>query len=304
MKFLWRPDHPLMSWATALVAEWTLRVMIAGARAVPDVVIDWLAAVLCRLLPALARKEAAAMVANVEHVLGLPRRSSFARLFYRQCYRHQVLATFETIRGFGVPARVVFEGVEDASRVVREAASSGRGVILVAGHVGNWELAGIPLAPLVNHRLYGLAKPSKNAGVTRVLDRMRAEVGHGVIWTGSPTTMATIAERLAEGAGIGFIMDQKPTRGRGVEVEFLGFKTAFPAGAAVAALASRAPVVSFMAVREGRMRYRVLARRLLSAEFDGETVESITERCAREIERVVRLYPEQWVWNYRRWKWQ
>ena len=49
------------------------------------------------------------------------------------------------------------------------------------------------------------------------------------------------------------------------------------------------------------MRYRVVSNVLLN-KGHGIEGEQVTQIMASEIERVIKLYPEQWVWNYKRWK--
>ena len=54
-------------------------------------------------------------------------------------------------------------------------------------------------------------------------------------------------------------------------------------------------------VSEGPMRYRV-SNVLLNKGHGIESEQEVTQIMATEIERVIKLYPEQWVWNYKRWK--
>ena len=67
------------------------------------------------------------------------------------------------------------------------------------------------------------------------------------------------------------------------------------------ALRAGCPVVAIFVPRVGPRRYRVLARRIPSPPGEGAE-RRLTEALAAEIERVVRLYPEQWAWNYKRWR--
>jgi lauroyl/myristoyl acyltransferase len=98
-------------------------------------------------------------------------------------------------------------------------------------------------------------------------------------------------------------MDQKPSHGRGIEAPFFGVTVPFPAGGPVTAVRANVAVATLMAFRVGWMRYRLHCRVLSTPEDQGRTLESVTHACAAEFERMTRLYPEQWPWSYRRWKW-
>jgi lauroyl/myristoyl acyltransferase len=45
----------------------------------------------------------------------------------------------------------------------------------------------------------------------------------------------------------------------------------------------------------------MLVTEILSNQHDLTDEILITQKLASEIERVIRLYPEQWCWNYKRW---
>ena len=101
---------------------------------------------------------------------------------------------------------------------------------------------------------------------------------------------------------VGFVMDQKPEGRKGPVVSFFGVPTAFVSGPATMAARLGCGVVSIFCLREGPFRYRLVSR-LLLGHAHGETDEQrLTERFAAEIESVVRAYPEQWTWNYKRWR--
>jgi len=108
---------------------------------------------------------------------------------------------------------------------------------------------------------------------------------------------------LKQKAWLGFVGDQKPRGRKGPVVCFFHQKIAFVAGPAVMAKRLNIPILVVFCVREGPMCYRYVSDVCLLPE-DGETDEQkITQIVATKIEEIVRLYPEQWCWNYKRWQW-
>ena len=60
-------------------------------------------------------------------------------------------------------------------------------------------------------------------------------------------------------------------------------------------------VISILGAREGPFHYRLVSRELVPTGHGEKDEHALTQLMASEIERVIRLYPEQWSWNYRRW---
>jgi KDO2-lipid IV(A) lauroyltransferase len=93
----------------------------------------------------------------------------------------------------------------------------------------------------------------------------------------------------------------------GVFVEFFGRPACTAKGLALIARRTDAPVVPAFIVREadGRHRLIVLPPVELSRTRDlQQDVVTNTARCTAVIERMVRRYPDQWLWMHRRWKTQ
>jgi KDO2-lipid IV(A) lauroyltransferase len=106
---------------------------------------------------------------------------------------------------------------------------------------------------------------------------------------------------LRSGATVGFVMDQKPDGRQGPIVPFFGQPTAFVAGPAAMALRCGCPVVAIFCLREGPFRYRLVSE-TVEVPAGGDAELALTARMAATVERVIRDYPEQWTWNYRRWR--
>jgi KDO2-lipid IV(A) lauroyltransferase len=239
---------------------------------------------------------------NIHRVFGLPPGTHFAAMFERQFFRHQILGTLETLRMVQQHGIATVTGVDELGRVVAGAEAGGRGVVVVTGHLGSWELCAGEIARVTDKTFHVLAKPSRYKAATAFLDRMRRRMRVDVFWTDRKTLLRDMLGALRAGDLVGFVMDQKPEGRKGPVVPFCGLPTEFVSGPATVAIKTGAAVVSIFCMREGPFRYRVLARELAPPRH-GETDEvALTARMAAEIERVIRLYPEQWTWNYKRWR--
>ncbi|UCF21521.1 MAG: lysophospholipid acyltransferase family protein [Gemmatimonadota bacterium] len=220
----------------------------------------------------------------------------------RACFEHvgrEALGLPRLLR-LGLPevrARLeVIEGTE----VLREAFGEGRGVVMVSGHFGNWELAGSALAAL-GYPVDAVMQRLKNPHLNRLIQEMRERLGMGLI--DRVRAWDRYMESLAAGRIVAFVADQD-ARGRGVFVPFFGRPASTHKAPALLALRTRAPFLIGGTLRVGPRRYHGWIVRLdprpgLGA---GEQVLDLTQRWAAELERRIRLYPEQYFWHHKRWK--
>jgi len=279
-----------------------IRFVLACVRVLPASLFPLLATVTYWLALPFAQRDLRQLQRNVQRIYGLPPGTHFARLFERQVLRHHVICILETLRLIQEPKRIQVAGIEDLQANVRQAEAGGKGHIVVTAHIGSWELCAY-FGRLVASRPFSvLAKPMRYVAATDFLGRLRARMGVQVLWTDRKSLLRDMLTALKAGESVGFVMDQKPDGRKGPVVDFLGQPTEFVSGPATMAIKTGCAVVSIFCLREGLFRYRLHSRLLLKAGH-GETDELVlTQRLATEIAAIVRAYPEQWTWNYKRWR--
>ena len=202
------------------------------------------------------------------------------------------------------------QAIEKRTRVLggelfAEARARGHGVMLVSGHLGNWEVG---TAGLVARGLAVdvVVARQRNPLFDRYLRRARARLGMRII--AREDARAGVAEALASGRVVGIMGDQD-ARSAGVFVDFFGRPASTARGPALLAMRSGALLATFHTVRRPgwRPRYetRVAPVRLDTvAEGRGRRarVAALTQAIASALETAVRQYPEQYLWHHRRWK--
>lgn len=251
----------------------------------------------------LLKKEYRKLFTNLEEVYDLPRHSIFARTFAHQVLEHQVIVALEAVRVMGQDRdELNILGYDSFKESINRLRSHNKGVIVITGHLGCWELVARYSARATDSMFNALAKPSKNAAVTSFLDRSRARMNTHVLWNHKKSILKDMLRVLKNGDVLGFVMDQKPEKRQGPEVDFFGRRTPFVSGPAKLACKQDVPVVAVFCLREGAGSYRIIHKVIRDVDDPGQTELDLTQKMASEIERVIRLYPEQWVWNYKRWK--
>lgn len=180
---------------------------------------------------------------------------------------------------------------------VLPALAARRGVILALPHLGGWEWAGRWLA-------------DRGHGVTAVVERieppelfewfaaLRAELGMNVVPLGADAGREVLAA-LARNEVVCLLCDRDIARS-GIEVEFFGEPTTLPAGPAMLALRSGAPLLPTAVYfsNRGTDHHLGIVRPPLDTERRGgrlrADVERVTSDLAAELERLIVAAPSQW----------
>lgn len=202
--------------------------------------------------------------------------------------REELLAAFADARGLDVLER---------------AYAQGKGVILVAGHLGNWELSaayiaarGLPIDAIAMH----MANPLSDAFFRRTRERF----GMRVLF--ADESVRAIPKALKDGRAVGFLSDQSAKGLASTFVPFFGRPARTPRGAAVFALRNDLPMVFVAALRRPDGRYTAHFEEVpLVRTGDKEAdIDATVVRYSQVLERLVREHPEQYFWQHRRWKGQ
>lgn len=184
---------------------------------------------------------------------------------------------------------------------VREALSSGRRVLLLAGHHCNWEWLLLECSRRLGQPLVAAYKPVSRAAADDWMRRLRSRFGANMV------PARDIVKHLIEQRGqvklLAMLADQSPPRRSENQawLPFFGQETAFYQGPGwIGAKLGYQPV--FIAVRpEGRGRY---VARFVPLATPGERLDpdALLRAYVAALERQVRAHPAQYFWAYNRWK--
>jgi phosphatidylinositol dimannoside acyltransferase len=273
--------YRLAAWAGAEIPEHTGRMLFR-----------WLGLAAFSLAPALRMTVAE----NQAQVLGRPVDDPLVRMSTREAFMsysrywydsfHAARLTDEEIR-----TRFHVQGQEHFDRALER----GKGLIAVLPHAGNWDVAGrwlqvegIPMTT-VAERL----EPER---LFRLFTEHREALGIDVIGLGSEGGAGRRLSRALAANRIVALLADRDLTGRGVQVQMFGRSRKLPAGPALLALSSGAPVVVCAIYDEGD-DWRLIIGPTLEAEATGNRradVTRLTDRLAREFERIISAAPSQW----------
>jgi Kdo2-lipid IVA lauroyltransferase/acyltransferase len=187
-----------------------------------------------------------------------------------------------------------------ARQVLDEALAEGKGVIVISGHVGNWEILGQAIAA-AGYPIATIATPFYDPRVTRWLDAWRTQRGLKILWRDGNSGKA-ILRALRSNHLMGFLIDQN-TRTAGGYVSFFGRPAFTPTTPAALALRTGAPVIFCWHHRRRKNHQITIERVTYERTGDrGRDILALTALLTTRLENVIRTVPEQWVWMHRRWR--
>ena len=211
------------------------------------------------------------------------------------------VAWFEELRPGNIHERVGFLSAED-ERHWRERMENGPAIV-ATGHFGNWELF-VQAQGLMGYPIHVVHRALRNPRLDDLLNRFRSRAGTDVIY--KHAAAREILRLLKGGALVAIPIDQHQPGAAGVPVPFFGRPAATTPGPARLAQLTRVPLQVAVLVRRGAStQHDILVRPPLAPPPPGKDPAVLLEAMARvnkEFERVVRDYPEQWLWVHRRWR--
>jgi KDO2-lipid IV(A) lauroyltransferase len=184
---------------------------------------------------------------------------------------------------------------------VEQVMSKGLGAILVTGHIGNWELAGAYVAAR-GIPIDVIAREMANPIFDKYLNSTRE--GIGMVVVKDTDAVKRTPRSLRAGRAVAFVADQGVMGLASTFVPFFGRPAKTPRGAAVFALRFNVPVLFVVALRKPNGKYRIVVEPIEAKQTGDreQDVDAIVARFTQVLEKWVRVVPEQYFWQHRRWR--
>jgi KDO2-lipid IV(A) lauroyltransferase len=238
------------------------------------------------------------ILSNASHVLGLPASDRRVRHLARRIYATYARFVIELMRLPNLPddepLRIVKgggeRGEESFRRLYEKFRDEGRGVIVVSAHIGSIDLlaAGFALRGLPT---YGLADDNAYPELLEEMNANRRRWGIQVIpWR----NLRRVFHALREKAILGLVVDWG-YRADGIPVRLFGEWTTLPAGPAMLAAKTRAPVVPVVCRRQDDGTYEASHYEPIEvSSTDVAEMQRATQLIADALEDMIATAPDQW----------
>ncbi|WP_229398356.1 phosphatidylinositol mannoside acyltransferase [Micromonospora okii] len=221
---------------------------------------------------------------------------SYAR-YWMEAFRLPALSRAQILSGF----RLAPAGVERLAADV----AAGRGAVVALPHAGNWDAAGAWVAA-TGWPITTVAERLKPEGVYQRFLAFRRGLGMEILPThgGERPPFDVLVDRLRAGAVVPLLAD-RDLSARGIEVDFFGARTRMPAGPALLAIRTQAPLYVASMWYEADAACASITDPLPLPDPDSgpldERVRVLTQRIADGLAAGIARHPQDWHMLQRMW---
>lgn len=174
-----------------------------------------------------------------------------------------------------------------------------KSIILVLGHLGNWEWGGNAFSLQCKQQLYVIYHPLENSYFNKMVIGMRTRFGTKLIEM--KNTFREMVKMKNEISATAFIADQTPPPENAYWTIFLNQDTPVFKGTEIIAKKLNYPIIYIGIKKVARGYYELFAETLCdnpATTADGE----ISQLHTKKLESEILKNPETWLWSHRRWK--
>jgi KDO2-lipid IV(A) lauroyltransferase len=183
------------------------------------------------------------------------------------------------------------------------AESRGKGVLVLTGHFGAWELSSF-YHSLMGHPMGIVIRRLDNTLLDAFVNRIRCLHGNRVLH--KDDFARGLLKAMHEGGTVGILMDTNMTPPQGIFANFFGVPACTGSGLARVALKTGAAVLPGFCLWDESERQYVLRFgpeiSFAQTEDSEADILAATQQCNDVLESWIRRYPDQWLWIHRRWK--
>lgn len=282
----------------------SLRMILTIIPRTPRWLVPPIAVVTTLICIVVMNRERRAARRNLRRVLGKggwPLQVTLWRLFYN--FSRFMVGYCELLPGDAGRIREMIGADGGFEGLVRQALDGGRGVIVLTAHLGNWEMAG-RLLTLSGVPVNIAMRVETDNPAERWLRRLREQGSVRVLdMGGDVTTVLALRAALARNEILAMQGD-RATGGHDIRVEMFGASLEVPAGPFLLAYSCRVPLIPAFVLHDGWWRWRCECSGPVEFPRTGNRESDLASGAAeygRQLERMIRRYPEQWFNFYDVW---
>ncbi|MGQ9678475.1 MAG: lysophospholipid acyltransferase family protein [bacterium] len=234
------------------------------------------------------------LLENYRHILGSGAPEKLLDQTARQAFENMAVFYADLLRIPVIKKRVAFIGEFDRKEF-DQILSRGKSVILVTGHIGNWDLAGVFLTAL-GYPLSAVVELVPG-GWTRTFNRYRKTLAMETI----PIPERHKLIRALKKHRVVVLVADRDITNRGILCPAFDAQRSFPKGPAVYSLRYKIPIVIGYFVRQrkrNRPPYVGVISRPIEFKPTGDInfdITSLTQIIAQKLNQIIKKYPDQWL---------
>jgi KDO2-lipid IV(A) lauroyltransferase len=220
-----------------------------------------------------------------------------------QFYRHFADVLVENVKATSISREELMEriNVQGVREIFQPYWDRKQNVVIVLGHCGAWQWAGLVAPSLIPQRLFAFYNPLTNKYFDSFIKRTRSRYGMHLV--SMRDYLRHVRARFDDVSSLHFFLfDQGPSNvKRAYWTTFLNQETGFYYGPAHFAQEHNCAVLYVAVKYQSRGKYLATIT-TIADDANSITAGEIIERSVRLLEEQIREQPADWLWSHRRWK--
>ena len=218
-------------------------------------------------------------------------------------YQNLFMTGLDTILNQGKSREEILAKVEFKNEyILKEALESGKSIIFITAHYGNWELGTLAIAAKFTPiSVVGRRLDSRYAD--RILRATREQFGVEMI--DKSNAMKKMVQSIKAKKPLGVVVDQNTRTKEGILVNFFGKEARHTPSVSILARKFGAVVIPVYDYTDDFKKWTVEFHKPIMMQKSDDVnadIEKFTQKQADITEEVIRKRPEEWLWLHKRWK--
>ncbi len=258
---------------------------------------------LARLVHALDARHRHIANVNLDLAFGETMPKEEKERIVRKTYENLLFNLADFVRNQGISREELEKKLRfENQQIVDEAKRSGRPIVFITAHYGNWELISLAMAARFGP-LSVVGRPLDSPLMNEILRKNREQFDIEMI--PKKGAMRSLIKAIGSGRNVGLLVDQNTAENEGLLVEFFGKEARHTPAAAILAKRMNAVVIPAFITTDDRETYTVTIYPPLEIDQTLEKEEAIAKNVqaqASVTEEAIRKKPDEWFWLHQRWK--
>lgn len=279
-----------------------LRIIIVVFKILPLAIVYWFARRLADFVFYVLRIRREVTLNNLRQAFKNEKSEQELIKIARKAYQNFILTSVEILLSQKLNLDDVKKTVRlENKEVFENALKKNKGIVIISGHIGNWELLGAAFSAYGFPTSFVIGEQS-NVWVDKLYNHSREIKQIKLI--PKKYSLRGVLKTLKNNELVCLLSDQDAGAG-GVFVKFFDKIASTPQGAAMFALKTGASLVACADIPSNDRKHHRGILKLIDIKITGDEekdVFSYTQAFTKEIENIIRQYPEHYFWLHRRWK--
>ena len=218
----------------------------------------------------------------------------------RASIRETIRTAFEMAAAWSQPPQKLLSLITSAENeeILEAALNQNKGIVFIAPHYGNWELANYYMADKCD--LMVIYKPAENPALEQLIHRARTKSTEMV--PANKRGVLALYKALPKGKATGILPDQEPSIKTGVWVPFFGVQALTPKLVSKLTNDTGSIAIGFGCQRNPDGKTFHVFYEPVEDAFYSEDIETSAAAMNRCVERIIMRDPKQYQWEYKRFK--